>query len=114
MRPSLLKTASPLTGISSLLHELNHDVERSLEALLYLLDVWAKSLKDCLNNLYPRLSFVSVPRSMNRSMMPFEVISKSKLDWIALLWCWRDRDVVAMILPRRGNLEELADGYLNF
>jgi hypothetical protein len=47
-------------------------------------------------------------------MIPFRVVSKSKLDCKALLRCWGDRDIVAMILPRRGNLEELADGYLNF
>lgn len=47
-------------------------------------------------------------------MIPFRVGSKSKLDRKTLFWCWRDRDVVAVILLRRGNLEELADGYLNF
>jgi hypothetical protein len=47
-------------------------------------------------------------------MMPVKVVSKSKLDCIALLWCWRDRGVVAVILPRRRNLKELADDYIDF
>jgi len=45
-------------------------------------------------------------------MIPFELVSKSKLDCIALLWCWGDRDIFAIILQSRGDLKELADDCL--
>lgn len=73
-RTSLVKRRPPLhsdclsCSITSLSCESNHDVEHSLEALLAHLGVLAKPLKDGRNNLYSRLTFVLVPRNMNRSL----------------------------------------------